>query len=119
MMSAPSAPPRPASPLPRAKVSVKSWRVSIPTDCAMPRLSTAARTIAPQRVRSTPNHSAAISAALNTDRKSTRLNSSHITISYAVFCLKKKKKTNQDATHPHNNEHDYPSPNTTNDPHDF
>src|SRR5437667_7756691 len=28
------------------------------------------------------------------DRKSTRLNSSHITISYAVFCLKKKKKQN-------------------------
>src|SRR5437773_5439775 len=28
------------------------------------------------------------------DRKSTRLNSSHITISYAVFCLKKKKKHN-------------------------
>src|SRR5438094_5350373 len=27
------------------------------------------------------------------DRKSTRLNSSHRTISYAVFCLKKKKKT--------------------------
>src|SRR6266540_6659444 len=27
------------------------------------------------------------------DRKSTRLNSSHITISYAVFCLKKKKTT--------------------------
>src|SRR5437773_4973600 len=27
---------------------------------------------------------------LATDRKSTRLNSSHITISYAVFCLKKK-----------------------------
>src|SRR5690554_7578622 len=31
------------------------------------------------------------------DRKSTRLNSSHVRISYAVFCLKKKKKkkTNQ------------------------
>src|SRR5438445_3802019 len=28
------------------------------------------------------------------DRKSTRLNSSHANISYAVFCLKKKKKTN-------------------------
>src|SRR5439155_565194 len=28
----------------------------------------------------------------NTDRKSTRLNSSHVAISYAVFCLKKKKK---------------------------
>src|SRR5690606_41706839 len=29
----------------------------------------------------------------NRDRKSTRLNSSHVKISYAVFCLKKKKKT--------------------------
>src|SRR2546426_4890435 len=29
---------------------------------------------------------------LKTDRKSTRLNSSHLVISYAVFCLKKKKK---------------------------
>ena len=30
---------------------------------------------------------------LEADRKSTRLNSSHKPISYAVFCLKKKKKT--------------------------
>src|SRR2546426_5031560 len=29
------------------------------------------------------------------DRKSTRLNSSHLVISYAVFCLKKKKKKNE------------------------
>src|SRR6266566_4043543 len=29
------------------------------------------------------------------DRKSTRLNSSHLVISYAVFCLKKKKKKSQ------------------------
>src|SRR5690349_23575529 len=29
------------------------------------------------------------------DRKSTRLNSSHVEISYAVFCLKKKKKKNE------------------------
>src|SRR5256885_11348967 len=29
------------------------------------------------------------------DRKSTRLNSSHLVISYAVFCLKKKKKTDR------------------------
>src|SRR5438094_4092088 len=35
------------------------------------------------------------------DRKSTRLNSSHRTISYAVFCLKKKK--NQIAHHSPNN----------------
>src|SRR5690554_7380173 len=31
-------------------------------------------------------------AALREDRKSTRLNSSHVRISYAVFCLKKKNK---------------------------
>src|SRR5437868_12034205 len=30
--------------------------------------------------------------ALHPDRKSTRLNSSHVSISYAVFCLKKKKR---------------------------
>src|SRR2546430_1078494 len=33
------------------------------------------------------------------DRKSTRLNSSHSQISYAVFCLKKKKKHNTSCTH--------------------
>src|SRR5438034_6784940 len=33
-------------------------------------------------------------AALHRDRKSTRLNSSHTVISYAVFCLKKKKADN-------------------------
>src|SRR3989442_9267461 len=32
------------------------------------------------------------SRRLTEDRKSTRLNSSHVRISYAVFCLKKKKK---------------------------
>src|SRR5690625_2316346 len=31
-----------------------------------------------------------------TDRKSTRLNSSHVAISYAVFCLKKKKNINNE-----------------------
>src|SRR5689334_4129681 len=34
------------------------------------------------------------------DRKSTRLNSSHSSISYAVFCLKKKTKEQQKAQHP-------------------
>src|SRR5256885_17126333 len=33
-----------------------------------------------------------ISGQVARDRKSTRLNSSHLVISYAVFCLKKKKK---------------------------
>src|SRR3989442_11773441 len=37
------------------------------------------------------------------DRKSTRLNSSHVRISYAVFCLKKKKKTAPPLLH--NGEH--------------
>src|SRR3712207_7791078 len=32
-----------------------------------------------------------VAGELHTDRKSTRLNSSHANISYAVFCLKKKK----------------------------
>src|SRR5690606_41890963 len=36
---------------------------------------------------------AAWEALLERDRKSTRLNSSHVKISYAVFCLKKKNKT--------------------------
>src|SRR3712207_7003282 len=34
-------------------------------------------------------------ASIKSDRKSTRLNSSHANISYAVFCLKKKKSTNK------------------------
>src|SRR5690348_18124415 len=34
-----------------------------------------------------------------TDRKSTRLNSSHPSISYAVFCLKKKKNRRKQTTH--------------------
>src|SRR5204862_2450929 len=40
-----------------------------------------ARALAPER------------ATRSSDRKSTRLNSSHVEISYAVFCLKKKTKT--------------------------
>src|SRR5690348_17798919 len=40
------------------------------------------------------------------DRKSTRLNSSHPSISYAVFCLKKKKiKTNKSNHYKHTNIH--------------
>src|SRR3712207_7954659 len=39
------------------------------------------------------------------DRKSTRLNSSHANISYAVFCLKKKKETPETTYHPHSSCH--------------
>src|SRR5438270_1971587 len=56
-----------------------------------------------ERTRGTPQ-GAVVSPALanlflhyvfDLDRKSTRLNSSHSQISYAVFCLKKKKKKNK------------------------
>src|SRR5256885_7130732 len=57
----------------------------------------------------TPTHRAHATAApryaccawanwTSTDRKSTRLNSSHLVISYAVFCLKKKKPPPQTAS---------------------
>src|SRR3712207_9006392 len=45
-----------------------------------------------------PLHWSELQAAIlveGRDRKSTRLNSSHANISYAVFCLKKKKNTSQ------------------------
>src|SRR5438094_4842805 len=43
-----------------------------------------------------PNPMVGAVVAAPRDRKSTRLNSSHRTISYAVFCLKKKRKPSQD-----------------------
>src|SRR5690606_40593724 len=42
------------------------------------------------------------SAGCPADRKSTRLNSSHVKISYAVFCLKKKKTQKQRSDQDHN-----------------
>src|SRR5689334_24163913 len=50
-------------------------------------------------------------AAAAQDRKSTRLNSSHSSISYAVFCLKKKKKHYQHIRTTH-----YTNPTTTTNP---
>src|SRR5437870_6638405 len=44
-----------------------------------------------------PNKAATLGC--NIDRKSTRLNSSHVAISYAVFCLKKKKPNRSFAAH--------------------
>src|SRR5207302_10747874 len=47
----------------------------------------------PQRLRSRPRFGDDPGGGeRRADRKSTRLNSSHVKISYAVFCLKKKKK---------------------------
>src|SRR5689334_23807038 len=47
------------------------------------------------RLQPDDDDAAAPAAAGHQDRKSTRLNSSHSSISYAVFCLKKKKKNNK------------------------
>src|SRR5260221_6616150 len=44
----------------------------------------------PRRRRAGPRHDLAEHRPRRRDRKSTRLNSSHTVISYAVFCLKKK-----------------------------
>src|SRR3712207_7417149 len=51
-------------------------------------------TASPAAVRVTP-YRICDQLIIRTDRKSTRLNSSHANISYAVFCLKKKKKYTQ------------------------
>src|SRR5690349_22749207 len=46
----------------------------------------------PGKVGQTARECQRIAKMIHRDRKSTRLNSSHVEISYAVFCLKKKKK---------------------------
>src|SRR6266446_8179591 len=46
------------------------------------------------RIAPSASHGFAARLSRPGDRKSTRLNSSHLVISYAVFCLKKKKKKN-------------------------
>src|SRR5256885_6614692 len=64
---------------------------------ALPILSPPTAAAAPAGCRRLHLHpdgpGAAVPRAGPVDRKSTRLNSSHLVISYAVFCLKKKKNT--------------------------
>src|SRR3712207_8243837 len=48
-------------------------------------------TVTGNRVAPAASRSAVLVSSQNQDRKSTRLNSSHANISYAVFCLKNKK----------------------------
>src|SRR2546426_5592216 len=55
-------------------------------------LSAAARAVRCPAVLVVGDQDRETPAELSGDRKSTRLNSSHLVISYAVFCLKKKKK---------------------------
>src|SRR2546426_9735950 len=57
--------------------------------------------VGPQECRHGAEHAPAVQSPIDArqlfggDRKSTRLNSSHLVISYAVFCLKKKKNQQQ------------------------
>src|SRR5207248_11803661 len=61
---------------------------------ALPISSCVAAAATPRRDGASPVAAGPVRRTISTrrDRKSTRLNSSHRTISYAVFCLKKKKK---------------------------
>src|SRR5205807_5388656 len=58
---------------------VASWRLSVPPSDEPPIFQSTIVACAPE-------------TAAKSDRKSTRLNSSHLVISYAVFCLKKKNE---------------------------
>src|SRR2546426_9143484 len=59
---------------------------------ASPRIAAWTCVLAPSNVMWPLRECTASSRIASRDRKSTRLNSSHLVISYAVFCLKKKKK---------------------------
>src|SRR5256885_8124234 len=80
----------------QAEDGIRDYKVTGVQTCALP-ISRHSRL---QRLKGIEH---AIAAAKKNrgfaDRKSTRLNSSHLVISYAVFCLKKKKKDHIRATH--------------------
>src|SRR6266496_793450 len=85
--------PTPSSPAP-----VRDWRAARHQPAARRRVSASSQDLlSPQQLAEVAGDHLArpedwISRVRLTDRKSTRLNSSHVEISYAVFCLKKKKK---------------------------
>src|SRR5258708_18709773 len=57
------------------------------------------RTLSGSGISTSPISQPSTTQMTSRDRKSTRLNSSHQIISYAVFCLKKKKKATIDTQH--------------------
>src|SRR5256885_3680244 len=69
---------------------------SVDDDLALPHRRTAGHDDAgEQQCRNHPSREHGTLQSQAADRKSTRLNSSHLVISYAVFCLKKKKNDTQ------------------------
>src|SRR5688500_19822799 len=76
----------------QAEDGIRDYKVTGVQTCALPIWAAAG----PARPRSRAGSSGRWARCLpGRDRKSIRLNSSHLVISYAVFCLKKKKKTSQ------------------------
>src|SRR2546426_2287310 len=79
----------------QAEDGIRDYKVTGVQTCALPISSPAARRreirwLAPKAM--TGSSFRLLLVRFLRDRKSTRLNSSHLVISYAVFCLKKKKK---------------------------
>src|SRR5690606_41651834 len=96
-------PPRDLHSFPTRRSSDLGGRGSLGGHAAHPR-ERLARSTGPDRAQRDPGRQGAASIRsagsdpqARRDRKSTRLNSSHVKISYAVFCLKKKKKKIQHA----------------------
>src|SRR5207249_8118659 len=81
-------------PTDRSELSTKA----IPADPSAPvtTVSVACRCVPTRAGRRWPLRSRYTEPLATQDRKSTRLNSSHVSISYAVFCLKKKKNEKTD-----------------------
>src|SRR2546426_3897164 len=75
------------------KVGVSPPRVALPAPAQPPGPAGRCRSVG--AVDRAPGVKISLGNRPSLDRKSTRLNSSHLVISYAVFCLK-KKKTKQD-----------------------
>src|SRR3712207_8364701 len=67
--------------------SIKRGRAASSPSC---RRSVRMHWVSASSVTGTPRHTSLRNRSFDTDRKSTRLNSSHANISYAVFCLKKQ-----------------------------
>src|SRR5260221_5693964 len=75
---------------PRRKARNRRARGGLPDDEALRPGTSQGRSATSRR----ESHAAGSGRICGKDRKSTRLNSSHTVISYAVFCLKKKKQRN-------------------------
>src|SRR5690625_2102753 len=81
-----------------AHKAAPTWNKSSPTERAALLLTMADRmeeNLEKLAVADAWDNGKAVRETLNADRKSTRLNSSHVAISYAVFCLTQKKKINR------------------------